>query len=363
MKTLGGLLFCHRTAVTGLRPSARIARRRVRAHILWLLGFACTVGLACTVAAGPATAAPNVGTAPAPASVTRVTTTIDTTCAGAPKQVPVTWYLPAGQPTGLVWLQHGFSRTAANLDVEARNYAASGLLVAAPTLDSVSVNGCGIAFNASDNTAFIRQMALEFGHAVEPDSAVGRSFARASAQAHRPDLTMPAQLVFSGHSAGGEFVLTAANQLRTADPEAYRRLAGLVLFDPVNSFLGNNFYTSAKELGAAELPIRVIASQPSVSNTGGLGVTWLSQTTRQDFLGVRLVTGVHIDVESDSTDLIGELSELAVPRPRNGRVIRRLSAQWADDLITGTRTPAYYPGGSYYQSLVASHTITTLPVG
>ena len=48
----------------------------------------------------------------------------------------------------------------------------------------------------------------------------------------------------------------------------------------------------------------------------------LSRTTEQQFLGVRLVTGIHIDVESDSTDLIGEISELGVPRPRNGRAIR-----------------------------------------
>lgn len=134
------------------------------------------------------------------------------------------------------------------------------------------------------------------------------------------------------------------------------------LFDPVNSFLGNNFHTSARDLGKAGLPIRVIASQPSLSNTFGQGVRWIEQTTRQDFLGVALTTGIHIDVEGDSTNLIGIASEFAAPRSRNGRVLRRLATHWTADLFSGRRTAAYYPGGSYYTLLLSSDTVTTLPV-
>lgn len=286
-----------------------------------------------------------------------------TDCNGTPTHVPVRWYIPDGPSTGLVWLQHGFSRTAANLAILAESYARSGLLVAATTIDSISLSGCGVAYNATDNTAFARSMGTVFAHGREPGSPLAHSLADAARQVGRSDVTLPDRVVFSGHSAGGEFVLTAANTLRTTDPAGYRRLAGLMLFDPVNSFLGDNFRTAAADLGAAGLPIRVIASPPSVSNIGGLGVRWLEETTQQHFLGVQLTTGVHIDVEGESTDLIGIASELAVPRPRNGRVLRRLADQWALDLLTRTRTASYYPGGDYYQLLVSTKTVTTLPIG
>jgi acetyl esterase/lipase len=173
---------------------------------------------------------------------------------------------------------------------------------------------------------------------------------------------MPYRMVFSGHSAGGEFVVVAADALRRADPVAYRRLAGLMLLDPVNSFFGVNFASAAAVLGAERLPIRVIASQPSVSNNFGQGVSVLQRTTRQDFLGSRLVTGIHIDAEGESTDLVGELSGLAAPRPRNGRVLRALATGWSSDMVADTVTATYYPGGRYYDLLLDTRTVTTLPV-
>jgi hypothetical protein len=309
-----------------------------------------------------AVVAGHTGKATAATHHTVATSTLATTCDHRPTSVPVRWYIPTGTPTGLVWLQHGFARTADNLRVLASSYADSGLLVAATSLDAISVSGCGVAFNATDNTEFIRDLSLTFAHGNRPHSAVERSLAAAARTTGHLAQTVPDSLLFSGHSAGGEFALTAADAVRTADPADYRRLRGLMLFDPVNSFLGNNFHNSARELGEAGLPIRVIASQPSLSNTFGQGVRWIEQTTRQNFLGVALTTGVHIDVEGDSTDLIGIASEFAAPRSRNGRVLRRLATHWTADLISGHRTAAYYPGGSYYTLLLSSGTVTTLPV-
>ncbi|MET9200385.1 alpha/beta hydrolase [Gordonia sp. NPDC003585] len=295
-------------------------------------------------------------------SVTTAQSTITATCARQPVTLRAHWYIPARQPTALVWLQHGFSRSARNLDTMARAYAAGGFLVVAPDLDSVNLAGCGVAYNIADNAAFARTIADVFGHASEPDSPLARSLRSAAASRHR-DVAMPGPMIFSGHSAGGEFVLMAADALRIADPTAYRRLRGLMLFDPVNSFFGSHFVTAAADLAAARLPIRVIASQPSFSNTFGIGVSILQRTTHQKFLGVRLVTGIHIDVEMESTDLIGVLSGLGAPRPRNGRVIRTLATHWSSDMVSHTVTPAFYPGGSYYRFLLRTNTITTLPVG
>ncbi|MDS1116310.1 alpha/beta hydrolase [Gordonia westfalica] len=306
---------------------------------------------------------PAVPAAPAaPAPVVVSSSSIATECAGKPVQVAARWYFPPGRPTALVWLQHGFSRTAANLDSLARSYASAGFLVVSPTLDSVNLGGCAVAFNIADNAAFARTVGGVFGSGRDAAGPLGTSLVRARDAAHRPDVTMPYRMVFAGHSAGGEFVVVAADALRRADPAAYRRLAGIMLFDPVNSFFGTHFVSAAASLGAARLPIRVLASQPSVSNTFESGVSVLQRTTRQEFLGARLVTGIHIDAEGDSTDLIGEVSELAVPRPRNGRVIRTLAAGWSSDIVAGSVTPTYYPGGRYYDLLLTTRTVTTLPV-
>ncbi|PKZ65583.1 alpha/beta hydrolase [Gordonia terrae] len=287
---------------------------------------------------------------------------IATECAGKPVRVSARWYFPPGQPSALVWLQHGFSRTAANLDRVARAYADDRFLVVSPTLDSVNLGGCAVAYNIADNAAFARTIGGVFGSGRDPDSPLANSLVRARAAAGRTDVTMPYRMIFSGHSAGGEFVVVAADALRRADPVAYRRLAGLMLFDPVNSFFGINFASAAASLGADRLPIRVIASQPSVSNNFGQGVSVLQRTTRQTFLGSRLVTGIHIDAEGESTDLIGELSELAVPRPRNGRVLRTLATGWSSDMVADAVTATYYPGGRYYDLLLDTRTITTLAV-
>ncbi|MEO9326973.1 alpha/beta hydrolase [Gordonia aurantiaca] len=288
------------------------------------------------------------------------TSSVATECAGTPIRVAVRWYFPPGRPSALVWLQHGFSRTAANLDALARAYAAAGFLVASPTLDSVNLGGCAVAYNVVDNAAFAQTIGGVFGSGADTGTSLATGLRRARDAARRPDVTVPYRMVFAGHSAGGEFVVVAADALRRSDPAAYRRLAGLMLFDPVNSFFGTHFASAATSLGDDDLPVRVIASQPSLSNSFGSGVSLLQRTTRRRFLGAQLVTGIHIDAEGDSTDLVGELSELAVPRPRNGRVIRNLAIGWSSDMVTNSVTPTHYPGGDYYDLLVATRTVTTL---
>lgn len=327
---------------------------RIRRVAVVVIG-AATMAMSGTVLAPSSSAAPT-------SEVATADTTVTVACAGTPVPVRVRWYIPRSTPGGLVWLQHGFARSAQNLDGLAKAYAAQGLLVAGTTVDSISVTGCSVAYNVADNTAFVDAMASVFGAADHPNSALSQSLRRADALTHR-DVTMPSRMLFSGHSAGGEFVLTAANDLRRSDPAGYRRLRGLMLLDPVNSFLGNNFRAAATELGQARLPIRIISSPPSISNIFSSGVRVLEQQTRQPFLGAQLTTGVHIDAEGDSTDIVGIASELAVPQPRNVRVLRTLAPHWAADLISGHVTPAFYPGGNYYQLLLRTNTITTLPTG
>lgn len=310
----------------------------------------------------PTAASAHAAPATAPSIVT-ADDHISLTCLQQRVDVSARWYFPSYEAVGLVWLQHGFLRSGANLAGMAKAYADQGLLVVVPTLDSFSTAGCSVANNLADNTPFISTMTDVFAHSTDPKGALAQSLDRAEQRSHVTGVTMPAKMLFSGHSAGGDFVLTAANELRRDHPAAYRRLTGLMLFDPVNSFIGNNFHTAAVELGRAGLPIRVLSSPPSLSNAGGQGARWLQETTRQHFLGAQLTTGLHIDVEGSDTDAIGIASVFGVPRPENVQILRRLAPRWVSDMVIGEKSADYYPGGRYYDMLLRTNQISTLRVG
>ncbi|WP_188586101.1 alpha/beta hydrolase [Gordonia jinhuaensis] len=355
--SLARILACGRT---------RVGRQLATGFAGALLFGTSLVGLGAPASAAPTTVQPATSRPADGVSVARTTLVVQ--CAGAPLALPATWYLPSGTPRGFVWLQHGFARTAANLDAQARSYAEHSLVVMAPTISSFSASGCAIASNIASNSTFTEEMASVFAAGTDPTGALGISLHRAEAMAHRSEEPMPTTMIFSGHSAGGEFVLTTADKLRIDHPQQFSRLRGLVLFDPVASFVGDGFATAATDLANANgkgggPTIRVIASPPSPSNADGRGVLILSTSTHQAFLGTRLTTGIHIDVEGESTDILGIASELAVPDPRNVAVLRTLSNAWATDIFDGGFQSEYYPGGTYYDALISTHRATTLSVG
>ncbi|OJZ75133.1 hypothetical protein BRW65_04715 [Mycobacterium paraffinicum] len=49
------------------------------------------------------------------------------------------------------------------------------------------------------------------------------------------------------------------------------------------------------------------------------------------------------------------------PKPDNVAAVWALTRGWIGDMLAGTSTPDFYPGGSYYTELLAAGTITTLP--
>src|SRR4051812_28892298 len=77
--------------------------RRLRRH-LWASFAAAGVLVPVLFVAGTALPVGAAGTS------TRVSNTTAVRCGFGSKAVPTDWYVPAtGTPTGLVWLQHGFS--------------------------------------------------------------------------------------------------------------------------------------------------------------------------------------------------------------------------------------------------------------
>ncbi|GAA0595531.1 alpha/beta hydrolase [Actinomadura livida] len=296
--------------------------------------------------------------APAHAAVSRVQTTVEIRCAFTTLNQSADWYFPSGSPQGLVWLQHGFARANDHVADLASRYAAAGYLVFAPTLPSANLFGCTLQ-NIGNNTAFLGNVADLFAKMGDPSDKLGRSFARAKAEAGRPGLALPGSLVFSGHSAGGEAVSYVAGRLRTDSAAGWARLRGLVLLDPVKSFLGDNLGTGLRAVDGTGRMVRTISAPDGTCNNGGSGTDAVQAGVHAPFVGVRLPGGAHTDAEGASTDAVGTIA-CGTPKAENIAVLQTFAVAWATDAFKGTQTPAYLPGGSYFQTQLGAGRIQTL---
>ncbi|UGT44084.1 alpha/beta hydrolase [Nocardia yamanashiensis] len=294
----------------------------------------------------------------ADAAVTKVENKVDIRCAFQTLHQSSDWYFPAGNPKALLWLQHGFTGSNDAMDDTARKFAEQGFLVFAPTLPTANLLGCTIA-NLGNNTDFLHNVADLFGKAGDPGDKLGRSFADARSKAGRGNLTLPTAMVFAGHSAGGEAVPYVAQQLRSGYAGAFANLRGLILFDPVKSFIGNNLSSSLNHLSNSTLPVLAISAPPYSCNNNGSGTAELQEQLNRSFLGVRLTSGAHIDVEAASAPG-PDKTACGTPQDKNVAALQKLSTGWANDFVSGSTTADYYPGGGYYEGLRTAGTIETL---
>ncbi|MGX1810536.1 alpha/beta hydrolase [Nocardia sp. NPDC055321] len=275
------------------------------------------------------------------AATTELSGTIAIPCAAGVLEQDTAWYLPDGEPTGLIWLQHGFARTNANVAALATAFADAGYLVFAPSLPFMNFTGCTLQ-NLGDNTAFLRNVTALFGGAGDATGPLAASLADAARRAQRPAPALPTDLVFIGHSAGAEAVLFVADLLRALHPETWTALRGLVLLDPVRSFIGDNIDRALTSLDATRLPVLSISAPPSACNSLGLGTLAVRTRLHRPFVGVELQAGAHTDAEGDSSDLLGELL-CGTPSAVNATAVRTLALAWTHDYMTGTNTSDYYP--------------------
>jgi dienelactone hydrolase len=295
----------------------------------------------------------------APDTTGRVTTTVDIACADGVQAAPVDWYFPVGRPTAVLWLQHGFVESKDNWTELAPQAAARGLLVMATSLPTFDPSGCNVE-NLGDNAGYLDNIATMIAGIDDPSSALSASFARAAEHAGRDRATLPQRLVFAGHSAGGETVLSVADRLRTGHPATFAKLRGLVLEDPVNSFLGTNMKTALEGLDSTKVPIYELASPPGACNNGQSGTALVtSSLTTRSFHGAAVTTGTHGDVFGGAAGIL-VTAACGLPQPANVEAVQSLTLAWASDQAAGTRTRSWYPGGADYQALVTAGTISTL---
>jgi hypothetical protein len=294
------------------------------------------------------------------AESTEADSTTDVECRGVTRPVPTTWFFPSTPPLGLVWLQHGFVEGRKLWSAFATEVAGGGYLVLATTLSTVNPLGCTVE-HLIDNTGFLGNIADVFAHKDDPNGALAASLATAAAAAGQPVPPLPDRMVFVGHSAGAEAVEYVAERLHNTYPAAFNQLRGIISEDGVKSFIGSNTDDALAGLATTNLPVYATASPRLLCNFFQRGTKAIERyLSDRTFHGVKITTGAHGDALGPSSPGYENLA-CGRPKPDNVAAVWGLTRGWIADMIAGTTTPDFYPGGGYYTKIETAGTITTLP--
>ena len=273
---------------------------------------------------------------PAGSLVTRQTSTLEVGC-GCGETLDADWYFPnqAEEPAGLIYLQHGFFRSKANVSALAVQLAEqTNSVVVVPTVASnpFAQGGCwvnGDAMHRAVAGLFVGDMAA--------------LTASATAAAGHP-VILPTQFVLAGQSAGGNLAASAAAY--TVDNGAIDRLRAVVMFDGVDNG-GRIAAGSAALTGVNARPVFQIAADCALCNVFGAGTSALVDSRPDGFVGVRLEGGKHTDAEGASSGLIGMLT-CGVPDSANVAAVPVIAAGWINDVFTGSQNGLYGAGGERF---------------
>ena len=246
-------------------------------------------------------------------------------CGTSGTPVPASWFFPdRRRPTGVVWVQHGFFRAAANVLTLARYIAGhTGAIVVAPTIGSnpFAAGGCWI-----NGPPMAQAVAALFAGSRE-------ALQRSADTARGHHVTLPRPFVLTGHSAGGNLATSAAGNT-TLPGGAIRQLRGVVLYDAVD-FGGAMAAALGRLSGSDFRPVLQFAAPPSGCNAFGSGTNALLTARPDSFVGVQLVGGTHVDAEGPDSDPLAMLA-CGIPRPENVVALRSIAADWIRNALTGS---------------------------
>lgn len=269
---------------------------------------------------------------------------------GSGTTVPTDWYFPqrGHGATGLVWLQHGFFETKANMAGVAKAYAErAGAVVVVPTITSnpFAAGGCWL-----NGAPMWRAVAATLTDRAELQASANDAYGGA--------VWLPDRFVLSGHSAGGNLALAAAGDLAVGGDIA--DLRGVVLLDAVD-FAGAMRTALQRLTGPNDRPVWQLASPPSSCNAGGSGTQAVLAARPGRFVGVELLRGTHVDALGADAGLVAWLA-CGFPRPENIRAARLISCQWVFDALSGAQL-GILSGTPGQQISVAGATAVVLPAG
>jgi len=280
-------------------------------------------GLATRLVGGPPILPPN-------STVTVHSSTLRLDCAKG-YEVPADWYIPqsAEPPTRLIYLQHGFlasgpwySHTAAALAEQTNS------IVVAPTITSnfLSCDACWLGAPRMQQT--VANLFADDNTALA-ESALAAGYTGA----------IPDRVVLVGHSLGGGLVAGTAGYM--ADNGSVDRLAGVVMLDGVP--LDGTAAASLKKV-PADIPIYQLASPKYFWNQFGVGTEALLAARPDQFIGVTLVGGSHVDSMRGGNPLIQFSQQLVsgFSKPQNVAAAQVLMVGWVNDMFAGNHDNGIY---------------------
>ncbi|MET0900093.1 MAG: alpha/beta hydrolase [Mycobacterium sp.] len=268
-------------------------------------------------------------------------------------EVAADWYFPThGQPTRLVYLQHGilasspmYSYTAAYLAERTNS------VVVATTITSNPFAQGGLWLGGDNMHAAVAQLFLD-----DDREALNASLTTATLKVGVQSLTVPKEFVLVGHSLGGGFAPGVAGHYaeglvaRRADgAEAGNELAGVVLLDAVPFWpITPNSMERLKKLeesndGAGDdyIPVYEIGAPRNFLNSLSSVNEELTDARPGKFNGVVINGGVHMDGMLGGNPLIQAAAYLVagVPRAENPPAVQLLMAGWINDMFAGDIDP------------------------
>jgi hypothetical protein len=154
---------------------------------------------------------------------------------------------------------------------------------------------------------------------------------------------LPSRFVLAGHSAGGNLAAAAAGSLvgiGAGGGPGLDGLCGVVMLDGVDH-RGAIGLALDRLSGASHRPVWTIAAPDSRCNASGSGTAALQLKRPDQFVGVRLTTGSHVDAEGPDS---GRLAWLVCGTPTavNVDAVRTIAADWIAALLAGRPETALF---------------------
>ncbi|OBK28611.1 PE-PGRS family protein [Mycobacterium asiaticum] len=247
---------------------------------------------------------------------------------------PTLWYSPvqatgAVSPTHVTYLQHGFGAFGWLYQPLALQMSQqTNSVIATPTIPSIPLP-LGIWLNSPEMQQGVGSLFLGSQPAL-------------NLSAHQAGFTgtLPQDFILSGHSAGGGLTSIAGGNYLAALGTGTNHLRGVVMFDGV----ANNataFGAAVTNLQAANVPIYVVAAPPQPWNASGVTTSQLASLYPNQFSGVTLVNGSHVDSMLGNGPVIDLVLQLVTgfSPPGNTAAVYTLSNGWINDIFGGG-TPA-----------------------
>lgn len=328
------------TAAASQRASARratITPARVLANVLSVFGADPTAPPATGASARPAAASPStqaVVTPPATNGVTGVKvghSTLTIPVNGG-FNAPADWYFPTQadgsvQANGVIWLQHGFLADKSFYSALATQLAQdTNSIVVAPTLPSfpqLRCGGCtlyGVPMQKAAATMFLGD----------------RTSLTISASQAGYMGALPEDFILAGHSAGGGWSSSVGGYyVDDLGQGGENQLLGVVMYDGVN--MNGTLPQAITSLDTLDIPLYQIAAPAQTWNAFGTTTDELVQLRPDQFVGVVLTNGSHVDAMLGSNPVIDFFAQLVTKRspPGNTAAVDTLSTGWINDFYVG----------------------------